>query len=129
MASRMRKFLLATFIAGFIAWFCPQQEVKAFDPVTLSLLAPVAMEAASTATPYIIKWFSGVGSVMLKMGKDICEVFLLPIGLMELIFVAPFYTSCFKQSLRFMLKGSIAPFKLCFHTLLLPLAFFGISFR
>ena len=125
----MRKFLLATIIAATLAWLLPQPEAKAFDPVTLSLLAPVALEAANTASPYIIKWLSGVGRAFIKMGKDMCEIFLLPIGLCELIFVAPFYNSCFKQSLRFLLKGSIAPFKLCFHTMIMPLSLFGINLR
>ena len=125
----MRKFFLATFIAAFVAWLCPQPEAKAFEPVTMSLLAPMALEAASKATPYIIKWLTGVGGVMLKMGKDTLEVFLLPVGIFEVIFCGPFSMSCFKQGAKFMLKGAVAPFKLCFHTLLLPLAFFGLSFR
>lgn len=125
----MRKFFLATFLAAFMAWLCPQPEAQAFEPVTMSLLAPMALEAASAATPYIIKWLGGVGSVMVKMGKDVLEVFLLPVGLLEVIFCTPFSLSCFKQGAKFMLKGSIAPFKLCLHTLLLPLAMFGLTFR
>ena len=124
----MRKFFLITFLAAFAAWMYPQPEAHA-DPVTLALLAPMAIEAANTASPYVVKWLVGIGGVMLKMGKDTFEIFLLPLGLMEIIFVAPFYTSCFKQGAHFMLKGAIAPFRLCFHTLLLPLAFFGMTFR
>jgi hypothetical protein len=125
----MRKFLLVTLLIAVIAWIFPQPEAQAFDPVTLSLLAPVAMEAAKTASPIVLKWLSGVGKVMLKMGKDTLEIFLLPVGLMEVIFGTPFARSCFTQGCRFMLKGSVAPFKLCFHTLLLPLAFFGVNFK
>ncbi len=125
----MRKFFLATFLAAFVAWIYPQHEAEAFEPVTMSLLAPMALEAASAATPYIIKWLGGVGRVFFKMGKDMLEVFLLPIGIFEIIFGTPFSTACFKEGARFMFKGAIAPFKLCFHSLLLPLAFFGMSFH
>jgi hypothetical protein len=90
------------------------------------LLAPLALEAASTATPYVIKWLGGVGKVFLKMGRDVFEVFLLPVGLLEAMFLFPF-TGCFRQGCRFMLKGVIAPGKLVFHTLLLPFALCGLS--
>jgi len=122
----MRKVFLATLLFGFAAWFCPQQKAEAFEPVTMSLLAPMALEAAQTAAPIIIKWLSNVGVVFVKMGKDTVEIFLLPIGICEVIFGSPFGYKYFWQGLRFTGKGALAPFKLCFHTFLLPVALFGV---
>ncbi len=122
----MRKLFLVTLLLGFAAWLCPLQEANAFEPVTMSLLAPMALDAAQAAAPILIKWFGNVATVFGKMGKDMIEIFLLPIGIGEFIFASPFGYSYFWQSLRFMGKGALAPFKLCFHTLLLPVAMFGV---
>jgi len=123
----MRKILLFI-LFGIAAWLCPQPQAEA-QSSAISALAPMALQAAQTAAPMIGKWAGNVGYVFGKMGKDVIEIFLLPIGIGEMIFATPFGLRYFSQGLKLTGRGALAPFKLCFHTLLLPVAMCGIPVR
>lgn len=121
----MRRCFLAALIVGLLAWLCPQPEAKAMDPVTISLLAPLALQGAKIAAPYILKGLKNAGKAAVYAGKDILEIFLLPIGFFETTFGFPF--GLFFTGLRHIGTGALAPFKLCVHVLCIPIGLFGVS--
>ncbi len=105
------------------AVYTPQ--AKAVDPISWAILAPFAVKAAEKAHPYVITgFFSGMRG-FLKMGIDVIEVFQLPIGILGCTVGAPF--GFFKPGVRYTIKGFIAPFKLAFHAVMLPVMFCGID--
>ncbi len=118
-----RCILITILVALAVAFSAPKAE--AMDPVTIAILAPIALKVADAAKPYIIRGLLNAGKCMLKMGKDVLEIFYLPFGLMEMTFGAPF--GFFKSGFVHLIKGGIAPCKLVVHTLLLPVMMFGVN--
>lgn len=104
--------------------FAPQPKAKAMDPVTIALLAPVALKAAEVARPYVMRGLMNGAKGLIVCGKDLIEVFRLPLGILQSTILMPFY---FKEGVRNVVLGGVAPFKLCFHVLLLPLQFLGLN--
>jgi len=121
----MKKFFLFTFIIGVAYFAAPQQEAKAFEPVTMALLAPVALQVAQTATPYIIKGLMNVGKSFMRMGVDLIDFFRLPLGIFQCTFLAPF--GQVGSGVTNIFKGGIAPFKLCLRAVTLPVAACGAN--
>ncbi len=121
----MRRFLLILTASVMIFTLVPPPKAEAIDPVTIAILAPLALKAAEVARPYVIRGLMSGGRQMLTMGVDILEIMLLPLGVLQATLGAPF--GGFAPGLKNVVKGSIAPFKLVFHTLLLPISFFGIG--
>ncbi len=110
-------------LAFLVLWPAPQAE--AIDPVTIAILAPIAIKAAKVAAPYIIRGLANGGKCLLKMGKDVVEILYLPLGMGQAIFLGPWgglKPGCIK-----MIKGCIAPGKLVLHTLLFPVMLVGIN--
>jgi hypothetical protein len=114
-------FLLGA--AVFIA--APAPEAKAVDPITIALLAPVAMKAFEKASPYILKGLTNTGKGFVLMGTDVIDIFRLPLGFFQTTFLMPF--GYFKDGVYNIAMGAIAPFKLCFHTVTLPLMMCGFT--
>jgi hypothetical protein len=113
------KRLFLIFLLGTVAFFClPRQEAQAMDPVTIALLAPVAIKVAKVASPYVLRGLKSAGVGMIKAGKAMIQIFLLPLGFLEMTFGAPF--GFFKPGVKDTVKGAIAPFKFCFYTLMVP---------
>lgn len=114
----MKKIIISAAVI-FLAFFVfPHEEAKAFEPVTMGLLAPVAMDMASKATPVILKGLKNLGKGFMLCGKDIIDIFRLPLGIGQTLFLWPFgYMS---TGLKNIIVGAIAPFKLTLHILLLP---------
>ena len=112
-------------IAGIFApFFIP--EAKAIDPVTMMILAPVAIKAADMARPYIVKSIIGTGQGLLKIGKDVLHMFYLPYGLLEMTVGAPF--NKFHSGVIHVIRGgAVAPIRLFLHTLLLPVYMTGAT--
>ncbi len=121
----MRRFLLILTASAMIFALVPPPKAEAIDPVTIAILAPLALKAAEVARPYVIRGLISGGRQMLTMGVDMLEIMLLPLGVIQATLGAPF--GGLSPGLKNMIKGSIAPFKLAFHTLLLPVSFFGIG--
>ncbi len=103
----------------------PAPEAKAMDPVTLAILAPIAVQVANAAKPYLIR--AGVNTVkgLCKVGVDVLEFFYLPYGLLKMGFGWPW--GGFHSGLVYTIRGGIAPGKMVFHVLLLPIYMVGIN--
>ncbi len=100
----------------------PVQKTKAIDPVTIAILAPIALKVAQIAQPYVTKGLINYGKGLLLCGKDLIQVFLLPVGFIQII---PF---CHVSSgIKNIAQGCIAPFTLGFHVMMLPLNIFGVG--
>lgn len=118
----MKKTFFLLVLTLFVFFAFPAPEAKAFEPVSMSLLAPLAIKAAQVAAPYVIRGLKNFAKGCVKVGKDMIDFFRLPIGLGEVMFMAPF--GFFKSGVRNIVLGAVAPFKLCVHTLLLPVVLF-----
>ncbi len=119
----MKKSLLVLILA-VSAFLIPAPKAKAFDPVTLAILTPVAIKAAQVAYPYVMKGLAYGAKHLVKMGKDTLEILYLPWGTVQSTIGAPF--GGFSSGVKNIVKGTIAPFKLTLDTLLLPLACCGL---
>lgn len=123
----MRKhFLILTVLIMLGAFFIPQPQARAMDPVTIAILAPIAIKMAKVLMPYVIKGLKCMGQTGLKAGAELIGVLRLPLGLIQSLLLFPF-GRCFSQGIRNMGLGLIAPFKFGFYVLMLPFAAFGLS--
>ena len=120
--STFRRIVLIFSIAGLMTFGSAKSHA---EPVSMIILAPLALKAANMASPYVIKWMQNSGGRLLNMGKDVVEILYLPLGVVQCTAGAPF--GFFGQGLSNIGSGCVAPFKLVWDTLLLPLAIFGIG--
>lgn len=109
----MRIYLLS-FCIVFGALFMPIQRAHAFDPVTIGLLTPIALGSA----PMVIKGLQGAGMELVLVGKEALTFLLLPVGLIQSVFLWPL--GQFAPGVGNMVRGTIAPFKMVFHTIMVP---------
>ena len=116
-------FLLMTVIGGGI--YLP--EAKAIDPITMAILAPAAVAAAKIAAPYVIRGFFSGMKGFLKVGMDMFEILKLPAGLLGCTIGAPF--GFFDSGVNMVVDGAVAPFKMCWHVVMLPVMFCGIDVK
>jgi hypothetical protein len=119
----MMKKSLFLFILITGAFIIPAPKAKAIDPVTLAILAPIAIKAAQTASPYVIKGLANGAKHLVLMGKNTLEILYLPLGVVQTTVGVPF--GGLAPGIKNIVQGSIAPFKLTFNALMLPLAFCG----
>jgi hypothetical protein len=119
----MRKALVLIILIGLAFMFFPAPQAKAMDPITIALLTPVAIAAAQKAQPYLVRGLQGGLKGFKDMGMDLIDVFRLPLGVLQATLGAPF--GFFKDGLRNVVLGVVAPFKLAFHTVMLPVRFCG----
>ena len=105
----------------------PMHQAKAFDPVTIAILAPVALQLANAARPYVIRGLVNLGKGVIRVGKDVVELVFLPYGILKMTFGAPF--GGFRSGLVYTIRGGIAIGKMVFHILILPLTVLGINFN
>jgi hypothetical protein len=103
----------------------PMHQAKAIDPITIAILAPVALQLANAARPYVIRGLINLGKGMLRVGKDVVELVFLPYGLLKMTLGAPF--GGFRSGLVYTIRGGIAIGKIVFHVLILPLSVFGLN--
>lgn len=96
-------------------------KANAMDPVTIGILAPIilpyAIPVAETAAQYALKGLMNAGVGMVDVFWDMIEVFMLPVGFLEVTLGIPF--GLFSNGCENIGTGFIAPFKLAFHTVLL----------
>lgn len=121
---RRTVLLLIVLMIGFAVFRV--QEAKAMDPVTIAILAPIAIKAAKIAAPYVLRGLKSGGAHLLKMGKDTLEILYLPLGVVRCTLLAPF--GQLGPGMKNIVQGGIAPFKLALDAVLLPIAFFGVDF-
>ncbi len=97
--------------------------LKAVEPVTMIVLAPLALKAAKEASPYVIGGMQSAGTQMVSVGKDIFEIFYLPLGVMQCTAGAPL--GLLGNGINNIGTGIIAPFKLVWDVMLLPVSVFA----
>ena len=99
--------------------------VQAFEPVTMVLLAPVALKVYEAAEPRLVKGAKYGGKKMVQIGGNVLEVLYLPLGIVQTTIGAPFgfMSSGFKN----IGKGIIAPGKLVLNVLALPFSLCGVN--
>ncbi len=116
--------LFAGLVSGWFLSSAP--EARAIDPVTIAILTPIAIKAAQVAAPYILKGLTNMGKASLKIFPDMLNIFKLPLGIGMTLLAWPF-PGCFVKGLSYTFQGFLAPFKLVFHTIMIPVAAFGIN--
>jgi len=120
---RRRVLILLLVFSFFLPHAAP--EAKAMDPVTIAVFAPIALKAAQIAMPYVLRGVQCTGSQLLKMGLDVADILRLPVGLFQATFGAPI--GMFDNGVHNICLGGMAPFKLVWDTVTLPIAMTGIN--
>lgn len=123
----MRRYcLIFTLLLMLGAFFVPQPEARAMDPVTIAILAPIAIKMAKVLMPYVIRGLKCMGRTGLKAGAELLGILRLPLGFVQAGLLFPF-GRCFSMGVRNIGLGLIAPFKFSYYIILLPFAAFGLS--
>ena len=122
MIKKLKLILLALMLA------CPgimTPRVQAFEPVTMVLLAPVALKVYEAAEPRLVRGAQVGGRKLVQIGSNMLEMMLLPLGAVQTTLGAPFgYLGAGVKNIG---KGSVAPFKMVLNMLALPFCFFGVN--
>ena len=105
------------FCATFFMFSPPKAEAFV-DPISLSLLTPVALEAAQTFAPYAIKIAIGLARGSAYMARNFVDIFRLPFGAFQSTLGFPW--GQFGPGVRNMVRGSVAPVKLMGNVLMIP---------
>ena len=98
---------------------------RAADPVAIAVLAPAALKAFQSATPYAIRVVKNTATGVFKICKDAFEILYLPYGLGKMSIGYPF--GGFRSGVVYTIKGCIAPGKLIVHTVMLPANMIGLE--
>ena len=123
----MRKYaVILTLTVMMFAFFYPQPEARAMDPVTIAILAPIAIQVAKAMMPYVIRGMINMGRMGMKAGREMLSILRLPLGLVQVIFLWPWGRN-FSSGLRNIGHGAVAPFMMTFYFLLLPFSAFGVG--
>ncbi len=117
----MRRTITICLLVAMMTTFFPAPKANAIDPVTLAILAPIAIKVAEKGAPYIIRAVYNTGKGLMKVGEDIFHFFYLPYGLGYMCF------GNMKGGMKYVIRGGIAPLQLIVHVLLLPVLMCGIS--
>ncbi|MBQ7208021.1 MAG: hypothetical protein IJS01_09520 [Lentisphaeria bacterium] len=99
--------------------------VRAMDPVTMAVFAPLALKAASIAMPYVMRGMQSGAVHMVKIGYDMVAIFRLPLGLGQTLLGWPF--GYFEKGIKNTTIGAVAPLKMTWDIVLLPVALTGVS--
>lgn len=95
------------------------------EPVTMVILAPLALEGAKIASPHVIAAMQRGGRQLLEIGADLGNILRLPWGLCQATLGAPL--GLFGQGVENIVIGVLAPFQLVGDILILPFSFFGVG--
>jgi hypothetical protein len=120
-----KKVILLTLLICLAFGFFSSPKAQAIDPVTIALLAPVALAVAEKAKPYVIKGVQNGIQGLIIMGKDVIDIFRLPLGMLQATFGIPF--GGFSPGVKNLVLGGVAPFKLGFHAAIFPLMLCGVG--
>ena len=114
----MRRNVLIGLVVAMVMTAFPHR-AEAIDPITMAILAPIAVKVAEAAKPYIIRAAVTTGAGMFKIGKDVLEILYLPYGLGEITIGAPFKR--FRRGMVHIVRGGlVAPTRLFLHVLIMP---------
>ena len=92
------------------------------EPVTMGILAPLALEGAKIASPHVITAMQNGGRQLLEIGKDMGNILRLPLGLLQATLGAPL--GLLGDGVDNIIVGVFAPFQLVGDVLILPFSFF-----
>ena len=123
----IRRTFRILFLVITLTLVLPIQRVQAMDPVTLAILAPVAIQTANAAKPLVARSIVNTTKGLFKVCQETFKLLYLPYGLLKMMFGFPF--GGFHSGLVYFFKGCIAPFKIIFRILLLPLYLLGFQFN
>lgn len=115
----MKKLLLITIL--FAVNVCFIHRVQA-EPVTMVILAPLALEGAKIASPHVITAMQNGGQQLLEIGKDLGNILRLPLGILQATLGAP--VGLLGEGVDNIVIGIFAPFQLVGDVLILPFSFF-----
>lgn len=118
----MKKIFIFLVFAGLFSCF-HVPETKAFDPVTLAILAPIALPYAEAAGKQALKGLVNAGPAMVDVFTNMLGIFLLPLGVIEATIGAPF--GFLGPGLGNIGEGCIAPFKMVYSMLIVPVKMTG----
>ena len=121
MRRRILLILTIALIGSF--FFAPQPKAQAFDPVTLAILTPLAIQGAKILAPYVLRGLKNVAIVGLRSAKYFIKFFLVPFGLLECI-ITPWRIT---TGLSHIGQGFIGLFCFIGNILILPIAIFGVG--
>ena len=122
----MRRILLIMTAVSVFALATPVPDANAFlDPVTIMILAPIALKAAAIAKPYVIRGLINLGKHFVKMGVAMLEFMRMPVGFIQMTLGAPF--GGLGPGLKNIVKGGLGMGKLIVRAVMLPVAIFGLS--
>jgi len=100
---------------------CFTHRVQA-EPVTMVILAPLALEGAKIASPHVITAMQNGGQQLLEIGKDLGNILRLPLGILQATLGAP--VGLLGEGVDNIIIGMFAPFQLVGDVLILPFSFF-----
>ena len=121
----MFKFLKIFLLGAAIMAAVVPERAHAIDPVTIAILAPIALQAAEAARPYVIRGMINFGKGLLKIGKASLDLFFIPYGLFKIVFLSPWGE--FRSGVVYTMRGGIGIGKIVVHTLLLPVYTCGVE--
>lgn len=122
----MRRIILVLTAVSVLTVALPIPESHAFlDPVTIMILAPIALKAAAIAKPYVMRGLANLGRHCVKMGVSLLEFLRMPVGFIQMTLGAPF--GGLSPGLKNLVKGGLGLGKFVVQTVMLPLAIFGLS--
>ena len=107
----------------FILFSVPAPKAEAMEPISIAMIAaPIVIPIAKAMVPYIVKGGVNFFGGLVEVFVDMSGIFLLPIGLAESTFGAPF--GLFPSGMKHMGNGCLAPFKMTWSTVTLPIKIF-----
>ena len=95
------------------------------DPVTIAILAPVAVKGAEIVAPYVWRGVQNGERHLYRIGISLIDIFRLPVGVLQTTLGIPF--NQFSPGVKNIIEGSLAPFNLILNVILLPLTFCGLN--
>ena len=117
----IKMFLIFSLLFMFFTVSAPK--AQAMEPISIAMMAaPIVIPIVKAMIPYIIKGGTNFVGGMVDVFIDMAGIFLLPLGMFESSFLGPF--GFFQTGLRHMGSGMIAPFKMTWSTLILPVRIF-----
>ena len=121
----MKKLIFTGLVIAMLSGLIYTPKAEAMDPVTIAILAPIALKAAKIAAPYVLRGLACGGKGLLEMGGDVIDILRLPLGVVQSTLLWPF--GLIGTGIDNMIQGGIAPFSLVWDTLVLPIKFFGVD--
>jgi hypothetical protein len=116
-----RLFLISALI--FILYYTSEPEAAAMEPVTIAMMAaPIVIPIVKAMIPYFVKGGVNFFTAMVDVFVDMSGFFLLPFGMLESTVGAPF--GLFKNGLYNMGQGCLAPFKMGWSMIRVPVRIF-----